>query len=227
MDPDRMRLLKTCRIFKDLSSLDLEKLAGISHRKKLVKDELLFHEGEEADRLYFVTAGRMKLYKLNPDGREQILRFVRPGEMFAEAAVFAGGTYPVNAGTMADTELLYFYKGQFITLLTGNVDLVLGVIGTLAGLQRHLATLVEELSLGDVSARIAKYLLDLSLRERSHELVLDVPKTSLAMRLGTVPETLSRNFRKLQDSGIITIKGPNVRILSPEGLQMAASGIKG
>jgi CRP/FNR family transcriptional regulator len=105
------------------------------------------------------------------------------------------------------------------------------MIVTLSHYLRRFAMLVEELSLREVSSRIAKYLLDLSVRSSKEgrspkEVELDLSKTQLALRLGTISETLSRTLAKLRAKGFIDVRGNRIQILNREALGELASGIK-
>ena len=101
------------------------------------------------------------------------------------------------------------------------------MLAVLSGRLRHLVQLVEDLSLKEVSARLAKYLLDLSLRgDGGAVVVLETTKTVLASRLGTVAETLSRTLTRMQRRGIIRVQGRTIAITDADGLQALAAGMK-
>jgi CRP/FNR family transcriptional regulator len=198
-------------------------------RKKYVKGELLFSEGQTATGFFVNLSGQIKIYKLSPDGREQILHIISPSETFAEAALFTGSSYPAFAECLTDVQALYLPKERFLGLIRENPQLSLNMIGGLSALLRRFVDLVEELSLKDVSARVSKYLLDSSIRlgQKQEEGVvfeLEVSKTQLASRLGTISETLSRAFRKLQNRGIIRVEGKRVTILNRGALEEISSG---
>ncbi len=112
-----------------------------------------------------------------------------------------------------------------------NPRLSINMIVTLSHYLRRFAVLVEELSLKEVSSRIAKYLLDLSKRsskegKNAKEVELDLSKTQLALRLGTISETFSRTLAKLKAKGFIDVRGNRIQILNREALEELASGIK-
>ena len=105
------------------------------------------------------------------------------------------------------------------------------MIATLSHYLRRFASLIEELSLKEVSSRIAKYLLDLSLKlskegKNPNEVELDLTKTQLALKLGTISETLSRTLAKMKAKGIIDVKKNKILILNPQTLGELASGLK-
>jgi len=227
---DKQEILKKSLLFSGLSDEELGKIEAVGILKNYRKGELIFSEGENATGFFVNLSGQVKVYKLSVDGREQILHLIFPTEAFAEAALFTGSTYPAFAEALTQTRVLYFPKAQFLGLIQENPQLSLNMIGSLSFWLRRFVDLVEELSLKDVSARVSKYLLDMSIRagrkkEEGIVIELEVSKMQLASRLGTISETLSRAFRKLSDREIIRVEGKKIIILNREALEEISSGI--
>jgi CRP/FNR family transcriptional regulator len=116
-------------------------------------------------------------------------------------------------------------------LIERNPQLSINIIVSLSRFLKKFASLIEELSLKEVSSRIAKYLIDLSLKlskegKSPREVELDLSKTQLASRLGTISETLSRSLAKMKAKGIIDVKKNRIVILNRESLEELASGLK-
>jgi CRP/FNR family transcriptional regulator len=227
---DAMGILKRSSLFSGLTGKDLEKVRAIAINKKYQKGEPIFSEGQKATGFFVNLSGQVKVYKLSADGREQILHIIGPGEAFAEAALFTGSAYPAFAEALNDARVLYFPKETFVSLIRDNPQLSLNMIGGLSAFLRRFVDLVEELSLKDVSARLSKYLLDVSVqRGRKQEegtvFELEVSKTQLASRLGTISETLSRTFRKLQNRNVVRVEGKRITVLNQEALEEIASGV--
>lgn len=95
-------------LFKSLSVVQLEKLAHITTTKTLKKGEVVFSEGEKADGFYVVVRGRVKIYKLSSEGKEQVLHIVGFSEPFGEVPVFSGGRFPANAQAIEEVLLMFF-----------------------------------------------------------------------------------------------------------------------
>jgi len=107
------------------------------------------------------------------------------------------------------------------------VEILFSMLGVLSTRLRHLVQLVDDLSLKEVSARLAKHLLDLSARAGGIRTVeLETSKAMLAGRLGTIAETLSRTLAKLKRRGIVRVHRHRVTILDPAKLQALAAGMK-
>jgi CRP/FNR family transcriptional regulator len=224
-------LLSHCPLFAGLREEDLKKIRAIALPKKVGKKEILFTDGEEARGFYVILSGRVKIYKVSPEGKEQILHVVSAPDPFAEAALFLEGSYPAFAEAMSDCQLLFFPKRDFIRLIERNPQLSINMIVTLSQYLKRFASLIEELSLKEVSSRMAKYLLDLSLKQskegkNADEVELDLSKTQLALKLGTISETLSRTLAKMKAKGIIDVKKSRICLLNRKTLGEVASGLK-
>jgi CRP-like cAMP-binding protein len=224
-------LLRRCPLFAGLKEEDLKKIKAIASLKQVGKKEVLFSDGEEAKGFYVILSGKIKLYKISPEGKEQILHVVSAPDAFAEAALFLEGSYPAFAEALIDSQLLFFPKRDFIHLIERNPQLSINMIVSLSHFLRRFASLIEELSLKEVSSRIAKYLIDLSLKSAKEgkipkEVELDLSKTQLASKLGTISETLSRTLAKMKAKGIIDVKKNRILILNRGALEELASGLK-
>jgi len=223
--------LRRCPLFAGLKDEDLKKIRAIASVRQIKKREILFYDGEEAKGFYVILAGKMKIYKVSPEGKEQILHVVSAPDAFAEAALFLEGSYPAFAEALMDSQLLFFPKRDFIQLIEKNPRLSINMIVTLSQYLKRFALLIEELSLKEVSSRMAKYLIDLSLKllkegKNPKEVELDLSKTQLALILGTISETLSRTLAKMKAKGIIDVKKSKIIILNRDALEGLASGLK-
>lgn len=226
-----IELLRRCPLFAGLKEDDLKRIRAIASLRHIEKKGVLFSDGEEAKGFYVILSGKVKLFKVSPEGKEQILHIVSAPDAFAEAALFLEGTYPAFAEAMTDAQLLYFPKRDFIQLIEKNPQLSINIIVTLSHFLKRFASLIEELSLKEVSSRIAKYVVDLSIKSSKEgkspkEVELDLSKTQLALKLGTISETLSRTLAKMKAKRIIDVKKNKIIILNREALEGLASGLK-
>jgi CRP/FNR family transcriptional regulator len=224
-------LLKRCPLFAGLNEEDLKKIRAVALLKRVRKKEVIFSEGEEAKGFYVTLSGKVKIYKVSPEGKEQILHVISAPDSFAEASLFLEGIYPAFAEALSDSQLLFIPKKDFVYLIERNPKLSLNMIASLSHFLRRFASLIEELSLREVSSRIAKYLIDLSMKAKKeeksfNEIELDLSKTQLASKLGTISETLSRTFAKMRAHRIIDVKKNRILILDRNALEELASGFK-
>ena len=213
-------------LFEGLPDGQIEDLAMIVTDQTFGKAETIFSEGEDADGFYVVITGRVKIFKLSPDGKEQILHFFGPGEPFGEVPVFTGQHFPASAEAMEESRVFFFPRKSFVDLIKRNPSLALNMLAVLSKRLRRFAALIDDLSLKEVPGRLAAYLLYLSDQNRGAKVLeLAVTKTQLASLLGTIPETLSRILGKLSSQGLIESDGRRIRIMDREALRdLAESG---
>lgn len=214
---DATAVIKSCPLFSGVTEGDLDHLRQVCKRRECARGEVLFSEGEEAEGFFVVATGKVKIYKLSPEGKERILHIVHPGGTFAEAAIFGNGLYPAYAEPLERSQLLFFPKKEFLALLLDHAQIAINMIGGLSRFLRQFATQIEELTFKDVPARLARYLLELAGDETRVE--LPISKSQLASKLGTVSETLSRTLRKLSDEEIIAVRGKVIDILDCDRLE--------
>jgi CRP/FNR family transcriptional regulator len=218
--------LEGWQLFSYLPAGDTARLARIATQHRFGKGQTIFSEGDEADALWVLLKGQVKIFKMSPDGREQVMRIVRAGEAFGEAAALSRGDFPAHCEAIARSVAVRFPANDFLALLKGSPQLAVNMIVALSQLLRGFASLVDALALREVSARLAKYLLDASVRTKSDAVVLEVRKSILAARLGTVSETLSRTLRRLRDRRIVRVEGQRIDILDRPVLQQIAAGMR-
>ncbi len=215
-----VKYLSKIPLFEGLPEDQLIDLSKITVTLDLGKGQMIFSEGDEGRGFYVVLRGRVKIYKLSPDGKEQTLHIFGSGEPFGEVPVFAGKHFPANAEALEKSKVLFFPRISLIRLIEKNPSLAMNMLAILAKRLRQFTVQIEHLSLKEVPGRLAAYLLYLSDRENgSPEVRLDITKGQLASLLGTIPETLSRIFAKMSKQGIIEIMGPNIKILSRTALE--------
>lgn len=220
-------ILSITPIFKGLSEEDLQKIASIAVETSLPKNRMVFFEGDEGNGFYTVCTGRVKIFKNSVEGKEQILHIFESGEPFGEVAVFSGKSYPANAETLTATTLLFFSREGFIDLIAKHPSLSLNMLGLLTQRLKRFAVQIENLSLKEVPARLAHYLLYLTEEQANQEtVVLTITKGQLASLLGTIPETLSRILGKMQTNGLIHVAGKSIQIKDFTGLEFLAESGK-
>jgi len=222
------RALADSALFSGLTEKDLTVIRNAGRQRSLEAETFLFMEGDRADQFFVVMTGKVKIFKTAADGKEQILLLAGPGESIGEAALFAERRFPASAQAVVETDVLSFSRDDFLELIRKHPILALNMIAGLSVRLHHLTRLVQQLSLEDVSTRLAGYLLDqLSAADPVTQAVhLPEKKMTLASLLGTIPETLSRAFARLTRLGIIAVEGDTVIIRDRRKLADQASGKK-
>jgi len=210
--------LKRLFHFRLLTPEQLSALADISSVRHYDAGEMIFGQGETAEAFYIILSGTVQIYKISSEGKEVILHLFGAGDMFAEVPVFSGiPKYPANSLCMNPSEILAVQGEGFRKLVKQYPDIALSIISVFAQRLHKFSEMIEDLALRTVDSRLAKYLLSVS--ENSPEkAVITIHKKTLAAILGTIPETLSRTFKKLSQEGLIEVKGNKIALLDRKRL---------
>lgn len=220
--------LRECALFEGVSETDLGGLLGIAVKRRLAKRSALFAEGERAEGFYLVLDGRVKVFKISPDGKEHILHIFGPGEPVGEVPVFSGKDFPAYAETLKESDLLYFPRARFLELASRQPQILLNMLATLSMRLRRFTQKIEQLSLKEVASRLCDALLEMagepSGGDEQEVARIEITKAQLASQLGTTPESLSRTFQKMSRLGLIRVESRRVELLDRKGLQELALG---
>jgi CRP/FNR family transcriptional regulator len=206
-------------LFRELAPEDLRALAAEARVRRLSKGELLFLEGEPVRGLFVVGKGLVKVYKLDPEGRKQVVLHVEgPGRFLAEVALFLERpTYPASAEALEESEVLALPKERFFQLLEERPQLARSLIRYLARRQERLLHLLDRPVFHEVRERLCEFLLE-RLAEEGQGFRLPT-NPELAALLGTVPEAVSRNLGELYRRGLIRLRGRRVEVPDPGALE--------
>ena len=218
-----LNLISAIPLFDGLPDEQLDAIRQIAVEKRYDKGQTLFSEGDKTTGFFVIIDGRVKIYKVSSEGKEQILHIFEAGQSFGEVTVFTGKQMPANAQTLAKSHLLLFARSAFVDLVTSNTSLALNLLGIMSKKLRQFAAQIENLSLKEIPARLASYLIYLAEEQGSEDaVVLNVSKGQLASLLGTIPETLSRIFSKLSGQNLIRVEGPKIILMDREGIENLA-----
>jgi len=207
-------------LFNGLPADQLEAIKQIAIEKQLRKGEMIVSEGDDGRGFFVIAEGRIKVFKVSAEGKEQILHIFGPGQPFGEVPVFAGQRFPANAQAIDNAKVLFLPRAAIVDLITANPSLALNMLAEMSRKLRLFAIQIENLSLKEMPARLASYLIHLADEQDQEEVVtLKISKGQLASILGTIPETLSRIFAKLSGNNLIRVDGKNITLLDRSGLE--------
>lgn len=208
--PTRKNFLRQTPVFSDLSEGELDKIIPLVMKRKLRKNTVIFHENDAASAFYLVKTGRIKVYKVSRDGREQVLSILGDGQIFGDVPTFDGGPYPATAATMIDSEIYLINRDDFNDMVRRNPEIALKIIKALGGRLRQALELVRDLSFKQVPHRLAGLLLKLGdeygeATEAGVLINLSLSRQDLADIVGTSRETVTRELKKMERSGLLDI----------------------
>ena len=187
---------------------------------------MIFRETEKGDGFYMVEKGTIKVFKLSFDGKEQILHIYGPGNTFGEVPVFEGKNFPASSMALEKSVIIFLPREKFVDLITRTPGLGMNLLADLSRRLRDFTVQIENLSLKEVPARLAAYILTLAQeQENDHQVQLPISKTQLSNLIGTTPETISRIFKKMMTASYIDVQTKTIFIKDLEGLmELSESG---
>jgi len=218
-----LQVIHSLPLFDGLPEDQLAAIGKIAVEKNFVKGEGIFSEGDESSGFFVIADGRVKIYKVSGEGKEHILHIFGPGQSFGEVPVFTGQRFPAYAEAITRGRLLFFPRSAFVDLIADNPSLALNLLAVMSAKLHQFTVQIENLSLKEVPARLASYLIYLAEEQHNEDTVtLNISKGLLASILGTIPETLSRMFARLSAQGLIQVEGRQIRLLNRRGLKKLA-----
>ena len=211
--------LRQSHLFSRLTDLQLQRVYRHAKIVQLEDGQLLFAQGETVRYFYLVLQGKIKLYRMSPDGQEKIIEIVPAGEVFAEALMFMDQpNYPVSSAALSATVVIGIDARDFKAMLWDSVDTCLLLLGDMSFRLRKLVHEIDTLTLHSGTCRVASYLLQHAPDDQQC-FDLDIAKSVIAARLSIKPETFSRIIKNLREQGILSIEGNKITIHNRKALQ--------
>jgi len=194
---------------------------------RLAKGDVLFHEGDGGDSLYVIAEGKIKLGTKAPDGRENLLSLLGPGEMFGELSLFDPGPRTSTATALTDVHLLALSHNHLEHWLTGRPEVAKHLLRALAQRLRRTNEVVGDLVFSDVPGRVAKALGDLAKRFGTSSsdgiyVAHDLTQEELAQLVGASRETVNKALADFASRGWLRLEARAVVILDEERLAKRA-----
>jgi len=218
-----VNIISAIPLFNGLPEDQISAIKKIAVAKQFNRGELIFSDGDEGNGFFVIAEGRVKVFKVSTEGKEQILHIFGPGQPFGEVPVFTGQKFPANAQAIDKTRVLFFHRASFVDLISANPSLALNMLAIMSKKLRQFAVQIENLTLKEMPARLASYLIFLADEQNTDDVVsLKISKGQLASILGTIPETLSRVFAKLSSRNLISVDGKKISLLDRGGLENLA-----
>ena len=224
MDND---VLRQTPLFSGLDDDAAESLRSSLAETRLRRGETLFREGDSGDRLYVVLDGKIKLGRSSPDGRENLMAVLGPGQMFGELSLFDPGPRSLTATAVTDVTMKSLGHDELSRWLTGHPDVARNLLGQLAARLRRTNDVVADLVFSDVPGRVAKALLDLASRfgrlaDDGVHVHHDLTQEELAQLVGASRETVNKALADFANRGWLRLEPRSVVLVDVERLQHRA-----
>jgi len=217
----KVEILRGSFIFSSLNDDERGELANLTIERSFVPNEFIFWDGDTPEWFYIVAKGKVKVVKHSSLGREFIIAFFGPGEMFGEVAVFENKPYPASAQAVTETKVVGVKRDKFLSFLANRPQVALKIINVLAGRLRDAQSRLRDLAGERVEQRLASVLLMLSSKLGP---TLTFTRQEIADMVGTTIETAIRVMSHLKDRGIIHTARGKVIILDEEKLRLLSEG---
>ena len=213
--------LRRAYLFSGLQEDEYREAIGHAAPVQLAPGQLLFSQGDPANAIYWVAEGIVKLFRASPQGDEKVIELVGANRLFAEAVLFMGGQFPVNAAAQTSARLVAIDGREFKAWLAQDVSRCFRLMSGMSARMHKLINEIDGLTLMKGADRLLQYLLDHSDPDETgrHKVELEAPKQIIASRIGVKPETLSRLLHKLADQGCIEIQGQTLYMCDPDALR--------
>ncbi|HEY6287576.1 MAG TPA: Crp/Fnr family transcriptional regulator [Ktedonobacteraceae bacterium] len=215
-----IEILRKIPYFSVLSQDELALIATVTVERHYNRGDLILIEGETEGALYYVCSGLVKVFKASPEGKEQVLRLIGVGYTFNDVPALDGGPNPANVAAVESSNVYVIRHSGLRQLIITRPEVAEAVVLTLAKTLRHLVTLVEDLSLRHVTARVAKILLDQEISAQQGQQVHRLTQTEMAALVGSTREVVGRALRELEIAGAIEMRHGQVVVLNRERLRM-------
>lgn len=213
-------------IFAALTDDDLTRISAMIKHRKYTKGQPLILEGAPSDTLHIIQQGHVKLSKMTPEGKEQILHILTNGDFFGELSIFNSDERSnFNAYALKDTNICMLTRNDMEQLMTDNPDISLRLLKSVTKRLAHTENLAQSLATKDPEIRIACMIMELSDKygkRHGSRIHIDLPlsREELASYVGVTRETISRKFSRFEDSGLIKLIGNKQMVLmDPAGVE--------
>ncbi len=217
-------LLMQVPMFRSLRIEDSQRIAALLQKHILRKGDVLFRNGEEGHSLYMIIAGKIKIVRQSRDGDEMILAVLSAGDFCGEMALLDGLPRSADAVAIEETHLYGLNRKDFLAFVVNNETAVKAVLSALSKRLRRANDFLEDIFFLNVSARLAKKLIELSMSNGFREMgngpiKLSVNQKDLAGMIGTTRESVNKELRALREKNLISLSGRAILIHNIEALK--------
>lgn len=214
-------------ILADLPSYEKDLLEEKMHVKKYRKNQSVFTENTLPTGIFYIKEGKVKKYKVDHDGREQIIYIYNSGEFFGYSAVLSESSYSDTVVAIENSSIAFISKEDFNSILDSSLTFSRLLLKSLSHEFSVLANLMAVLSQRTVRERVALSLLILNDKYKNVEegapALISLSRTDLASMAGTVLETLARVLHDFKEENLLQMQGRKIEIINRDRLSTIAN----
>lgn len=225
---EKLKAFAATELFGSASKIALRELTTKARVRLLNRGEILFSAGDRAEGLFVIVSGALRAYRQTLEGREQTMHVEGAGATLAEAPVFDNGPYPSTVQAEEASVVMFVPKQAIRRFLIRNPEAALTALAVLARRLRKISGLAEQLALTDVAQRLAAMLAEEATAQAGElrdgaSFSLPMPHQSIASRLGSVREVITRQLHRLIDEKVIAVRGRRILVLDAAALSARAT----
>lgn len=214
-------------VFCGLSDKDLNALSIQKHCNYYQKGQTIFSEGNMPFGLFCINNGKIKISHSGFEGKEQIIRLAKDGDILGYRALISGECYSATATVIEDSKVCLIPRDIFFELLQSNSEITKGVMKLLASELKDAESKITNLAQKPVIERLAEVLLMLKeyygFEDEDSSLNITITREEIANIVGTATETAIRLLSELKKEGIIELSGKKIKILNNNSLLKLAN----
>src|SRR3990167_6239483 len=209
-----LETLRQHHLFDKLPESAFIEVGNLANLRRLDSSDILFHQGDTADRFYLLLEGQIILTRVLPEGNEKLVEIIQPGQVFADSLLFCGTRhYPATASALKSSCLVSIDNAHYRRLLEEQPSICLELLASFSIRLHQRLTEIDTLAVANASRRVVRFLCQEQAGSNG-QIRLSVPKRLIASQLGIQPETFSRILHRLIDAGLIAMERRNIRIIN-------------
>lgn len=213
-------------VFHNLGSEELDKVSRLKTCISFKKGQVVMHEGARPQGVYCIHKGKLKLFKVGTEGKEQILRFATHGDLIGYRSILSDDPISASITALEDTFACYIPKASFFEVIERNPKFSLNVLKRSCHELGEAGKMIASLAQKTVKERIAEVLLMLQATFGTDEegyVDLKLTREELANMVGTATESAIRLLSDLKAEGLIATKGRRIRLVEVDDLRKLAA----
>jgi CRP/FNR family transcriptional regulator len=220
--------LRQIPLFAELADSELDALAESASVREYEPGQIIASRNEKVRGFFLVLSGLVKLYKVSVEGKEQTIYLFGPGEPFCLCSFVSGGRFPADAAALEPSLILRLEADAFEKLTREKPNVLLAMLTVMSRRLKEAMDMIESLSLKEIPARIAAFMLHEAARQDGHGqgvVKLEISQRELSKIIGVTPEALSRALKRMRESGYIETRGREISLVDAKGLAECAEGL--
>ena len=215
---------KTLTCFMNLPLEDIESLSINKYCKAFKKGQIIYHEGQKPGGVFCMYEGKVKIYRLGLDGKEHIVRFAIPGDLFGLQGLISGSEYSTSSTSIEDSVVCMIPKQIFFRIIIKYPEISQQIMVMLSQMVEVAENKLLSIAQKPVRERVAETLIALHnmFNKDQQDIDINLTRYDLANIVGTATETVIRLLAEFKDENLIYINGRKIAIQDFEGLKKIA-----